>query len=184
LIRIPPSLSIGAVLLLATVSASCFNPVHSDDVAALGGEVAGVREGPTHRPGQPCLVCHGGKGPGSPEFEIAGTIYELRDSPSAPAEGVEIVITDSSTPPKSITLQSNRAGNFYLEKDRESFFYPLYVELDDARIKQELPLVPTAGIRNMRTAIGRNAGCAFCHVNGVNDADKKTHMPQVFLNTR
>lgn len=173
-----------AVVLAATVSASCFDPVHSDDVAALGPEVKGVREGPTHRPGQPCIVCHGGKGPGSPEFEIAGTIFDYRDPPSAPVEGVEVVITDSSTPPKSVTLQSNRAGNFYLDKDRETFFYPLHVELNDSRIKQELPLVPNAGIRSMVTPIGRNGGCAFCHVHNVNDADKKTHMPQVFLNTK
>ena len=32
-----------------------------------------------HRPGQPCLTCHGGKGPGHVEFSIAGTLYKYPD---------------------------------------------------------------------------------------------------------
>ena len=175
MIRAPHSLALAVVALSATVSASCFNPVHSDDVAALGGETAGVRTGPTHRPGQPCLVCHGGNGPGSPEFEIAGTIYEYRDVASGGVEGVEVKLTDVTG--KVVTLQSNRAGNFYLEKDRVSLYYPLSVELNDSRITDA-----PAGVKTMVTPVGRNGGCSFCHVNNLNPADKTTHMPHVYLN--
>ena len=177
MIRTPRSIAMAAVVLAAAISASCFNPVHSDDVAALGGETSGVREGPTHRPGQPCLVCHGSDGPGSPEFEIAGTIYEYRDVPSGGVGGVKVQISDSSNPPKTVTLESNRAGNFYLEKKRASFYYPLTVELSDSRI-----IDAPAGTKSMITPIGRRGDCSFCHVNNLNPADKTTHMPHVYLN--
>lgn len=178
MIRVPHSLAMVAVLFMATVSASCVDPVHSDDVAALGGEVSGVREGPTHRPGQPCLVCHGSKGPGSPEFEIAGTIYETPGD-SAPVEGVELIITDATG--KQIPMAaSNRAGNFYLEKDRQTVYYPLTVVLSS-------PLINPGGsshTKEMVTPIGRNGGCAFCHVHNIDPADKTTHMPHVYLNNQ
>ncbi len=174
----PRSLALAVVALAATLSTSCFDPVHADEVAALGDEVAGVRTGPTHRPGQPCLVCHGGKGPGSAEFEIAGTIYEYRDVPSGGVEGVAVRLTDVTG--KVVQLTSNRAGNFYLEKDRETLYYPLTVELNDSRITTK-----PVGVKSMITPIGRNAGCAFCHVNNLNSLKpevKTTHMPHVFLN--
>lgn len=167
-----------ALALGATITSSCFNPVHSDEVAALGDEVSGVGTGPTHRPGQPCLVCHGGTGPGSPEFEIAGTIYEYRDVPSGGVDGVAVRLTDVTG--KVVQLTSNRAGNFYLAKDRETLYYPLTVELNDSRI-----LAPPVGVKSMITTIGRNGGCAFCHVNNLNSLKpevKTTHMPHVFLN--
>ena len=166
-----------ALALGATITSSCFNPVHSDEVAALGDEVSGVRTGPTHRPGQPCLVCHGGSGPASPEFEIAGTLYEYRDVPSGGVEGVAVRLTDVTG--KVVQLTSNRAGNFYLEKDRETLYYPLMVELNDSRITDA-----PAGVKSMITTVGRNGGCAFCHVNNLKPADKTTHMPHVFLNAK
>ena len=185
MIRVPRSLVMTALVFAATVSASCFDPVHADDVAARGPEQSGVREGPTHRPGQPCLVCHGGSGPASAEFEIAGTIYELRESPSAPVADVTIVISDSSSPPKLVTLTSNQAGNFYLQKDRETLYYPLHIEIDDDRIKQDHPSTPLGGkIRSMVTPIGRNGGCAFCHVDNLDPTDSTTRMPHVFLNAK
>ena len=177
MIRTHRSLAVAAVALAATLSTSCFDPVHSDDVAALGDEAPLVRTGPTHRPGQPCLVCHGGKGPGSPEFEIAGTIYEYRDVPSGGVDQVTINITDVTG--KVVPLKSNRAGNFYLEKDRETLAYPLTVELNDSRIMDK-----PVGVKPMITTIGRRADCAFCHVNNLNPADKTTHMPHVFLNDK
>lgn len=175
--RTPRLFSMVALALGATITSSCFNPVHSDEVAALGDEVSGVPTGPTHRPGQPCLVCHGGSGPGSPEFEIAGTIYEYRDVPSGGVDGVMVTLTDVTG--KVVTRRSNRAGNFYLQKDSETLYYPLTVELVDTRIT-DMP----AGTKPMITTIGRNAGCAFCHVHNLKPADTTTHMPQVYLNVK
>lgn len=178
----PRSLALVAVALAATLSTSCFDPVHSDEVAALGDEVAGVRTGPTHRPGQPCLVCHGGKGPGSPEFEIAGTIYEYRSAASAGVDNVLVRLTDVTG--HVVRRRSNRAGNFYVEKDSETLYYPLTVELGED-VQGGDPRIKPSGTKSMMTPIGRNGGCAFCHVHNLDLADKNkatTHMPQVFLN--
>ena len=181
--RKPRSLALAVVALAATLSTSCFDPVHADEVAALGDEVAGVRTGPTHRPGQPCLVCHGGKGPGSPEFEIAGTIYEYRDVPSGGVDGITVRLTDVTG--HLVTCVSNRAGNFYVPKDSEgTLYYPLTVELGGPDGGGD-PRIKPSGVKSMITTIGRNAGCAFCHVNNLNSLKpevKTTHMPHVFLN--
>ena len=79
--RLGSSLS-SLLLPLAVVAAasggvlSCYDPVHDQEVAALGGEAPGVSPGPTHRPGQPCNVCHGGVGPANLRFSVAGTVYQ------------------------------------------------------------------------------------------------------------
>lgn len=162
-----------AALVVATATASCFDPVHSDAVDELGGETAGVPTGETHRPGQPCTTCHGGSGPASPELSVAGTIYDSRNSPTA-LSGVSIVLTDSSQPPQTRTEVSNAAGNFYIEQDRWSPTFPLFVTL---KFNGEE--------KKMLTRIGRNGGCAFCHYAPLKDRtagdNAPTHMPPVYM---
>ena len=162
-------ISVAVAMLGASGSASCFDPVHSDDVKALGGEVNGVSTGPRHRPGQPCLVCHGGHGPGSPEFSIAGTIYGVRADPEA-LPGVTVVLQDASGGPPHSVL-SNEAGNFYIAVDSWAPVFPISVTLQDARAEK-------GGVKEMVSTIGRNGSCAFCHYGGDNEP---THMPPVFL---
>ena len=70
LARLPVGLT-----LLATLAACDTDPVHSSAVDALGPEVAGVPKGPYHRAGQPCVTCHGGEGPASQQFVMAGTVF-------------------------------------------------------------------------------------------------------------
>src|SRR5450432_160855 len=50
----------GTVLVCALVG--CGDPVHDTAVSALGPEAPGVPKGPLHRPGQPCVLCHGPQG--------------------------------------------------------------------------------------------------------------------------
>lgn len=88
------------VRAFVVILAAACDPVRSDAVAALGGEAPGVPHGPTHRPGQPCLLGHS-------NFAVAGTVFTDvgrngacaschfdpagRDSPGhvfAPADGV------------------------------------------------------------------------------------------------
>ena len=67
-----------AAVLLAAAVVACVDESHELQVQALGGEAPGVSPGPLHRPGQPCLVCHGEPGPASHKFVMAGTVYAVQ----------------------------------------------------------------------------------------------------------
>jgi len=140
---------LGSVLVIAAFAA-CYDPVHSDDVAALGPEAPGVKEGPTHRPGQHCTTCHGGDGPGDPQWSVAGTVYAMKGQPD-PEVGATVTVTDARG--KSVQLITNEVGNFYVDIATFDPIYPLNVKIDAAG-------VPTV---HMETNIGRDGGCAACH---------------------
>jgi hypothetical protein len=148
------------VLLAVAMVASCSDPLHSDRVDALGPEASGVSPGPTHRPGQPCLTCHGGEGPGATEFAVAGTVYQTPDVGSPPAVNANVSLIDA--PPlggsldgtHTVTTVTNSAGNFYLAKSQYSPVFPLRVEVTIDGLAE-----PT----RMTTHIGRDGGCGSCH---------------------
>jgi hypothetical protein len=155
------------VVLGAIASASCIDPVRSDNVAALGPEAPGVPVGERHRPNQPCLTCHGGDGPGSPEFAIGGTINALRGK-VGPAAKVTVVLTDANGATKTKT--SNDVGNFYIETREWAPAYPVRVELQSGSTSKV-----------MKTLIGGSGSCAACHYGADNAPD---HMPPVFLRSQ
>jgi hypothetical protein len=154
-------LVLGLVALL--LGTSCLDPVHQDAVDELGPEAKGEEPGPTHRRGQPCLTCHGGKGPGSPEFSVAGTVYAVRGG-SDVAPGVTVVITDLDGRSKSVV--TNRAGNFFIEKEQWDPVFPLHVRLEGGDKPKE-----------MISRIGGNGSCASCH----RTTGDNRHMPAVYL---
>jgi hypothetical protein len=139
-------------ILLATTPAC--DPVGDDAVAALGPETPGVRPGPFHRPGQPCLVCHTGGLTSPPAFSVAGTIYQTPSSPIG-LEGATVSLTDS-TGSNFVTMASNVAGNFYVKPDDWNPVFPL---------SGVVVTSTTAGFAVMQSDIGRNGACASCHVN-------------------
>jgi hypothetical protein len=159
---------VAIAMLGASGSASCFDPAHSDEVDALGPERKGILPGPNHRPGQNCRTCHGGKGPGSPELSIAGTIYSARGV-QEPLSDVSIELMDATGARRAV--YSNEVGNFYLTSDRWSPTFPVFVSLRDPRADQN-------GVKEMVTPIGGDGGCARCHYGA---DDSPTHMPPVFL---
>jgi hypothetical protein len=135
--------------------ASCGDPVHDDDVASLGPEDPKVLPGPLHRPGQPCLVCHGGRGPAKASFSMAGTIYQaLQDAngnPSRlPLEGAVVALTDATAKKHSET--TNAAGNFLVHADDFTPSYPVHVQISF-----------NGTSASMSTHIGRDGSCAGCH---------------------
>jgi hypothetical protein len=152
-------------------SSSCANPVHSDAVDAQGGEAPGVREGPTHRPGQPCLVCHGGDGPG-PDFSFGGTIYATRAGKEA-LPGVTVVLRDATGTERRET--TNEVGNFYITKDTWSPTMPVLVRLEYT------PRGQKTITSEMVSRVGGNGGCAYCHFDPDNTA---THMPHVYMSEK
>lgn len=158
-----------AAVLIATASSSCVDPTHASGVDELGPEAPGVPEGPLHRPGQPCLACHDGRGPGESELSIGGTIYAARTE-SAPLAGAQVTIQDATGARRVVT--TNEAGNFYIEKKSWAPAYPLFVRIDFGDEKKV-----------MQTRIGQNGGCAFCHY-GPRPKGDPVHMPPVFLEDR
>jgi hypothetical protein len=144
------ALAAGSVATLA-----CGNPVHDDVVAALGPENPNVPPGPLHRPGQPCLACHGGEGPASLQFSVGGTVYAVRGQ-SRPAIGPCVQIEDiegrywTSAP-------ANTVGNFFVN---ESDFAPNFP------IRMALVSCDTGSIfQQMQTLSARDGSCADCHSN-------------------
>jgi hypothetical protein len=128
---------------------SCVDPTHDAQVQALGGEAPGVPHGPLHRPGQPCLVCHGEEGPASQKFVMAGTVYATQGQ-GAPADGVQVLIEDVNGSFFAVT--TNQVGNFYISTAQWSPTWPAQVQISKGMSMQQ-----------MLTHIGRDGSCADCH---------------------
>jgi hypothetical protein len=140
---------VASVVLAAALLPGCFDPVHDERVDALGPEAPGVERGPWHRPGQPCTVCHGGKGPGSPTFDLAGTAFE-RPGDRVPLVGGTIRLVDGAG--RSLAVDTNEAGNFWVSESELTLSFPLWVSVEYG-----------ATVIEMRTPIFRARSCADCH---------------------
>lgn len=150
------SLALGAI--------ACGNPVPDAKIDALGPEIDGVKPGPYHRPGQPCVLCHGPYHGSSPELSVAGTVF-AHDTADAnariPVNNVTVTITDSFSDTR--TVQTNCAGNFFIKHDDWQPGFPLAV-----RINCPPPPKQEAQSQSMSTRIGRDGSCGSCHVGGRN----------------
>ena len=142
--------------LAAALAWACGDPVHDTRVDSLGGEQGSA--GPTPRPGQPCLACHGGDGPAGAELAIAGTIFQSAAPSSPPVVGATVTVFDATQvadggAPHSAT--TNGAGNFYFRKSDWSPVYPLH------DISVSFPGIASPTL--MGTTVGRDGSCATCH---------------------
>jgi hypothetical protein len=143
--RLAAAIASGAIL----ATAHC-DPVRSDAIDALGGEVPGVRQGPLHRPGQPCVLCHDGS-VGAPEgFSVAGTVF-LAPGDRTPVTGALVVLVDSTG--SSFDVLTNAAGNFYVLPRQWTPRYPMTVSVTP---RERKALV-------MQTLIHTDGSCAGCH---------------------
>lgn len=148
--RVLPLAALAGVAMMASfIATGCADPTHDQAVAALGGEASGVPVGPLHRPDQPCVTCHGDVGPGSPEFSVAGTVYELFRE-DTPAVGATVLIEDVTG--RTFSATTNAAGNFYV---RRADWVPTY----PTQMKVTLGTVS----KKMTTHVGRAGSCADCH---------------------
>ncbi len=138
-----------ASLTLMAWLTACGDPVHVQQLVTLGSEESGVPEGPLHRPGQPCAVCHGERGPAERSFVLSGTVYRTPTG-RLPLPGVSVRLLDASGAERSV--ETNCAGNFYLTAEELAPVYPLWVKLEygDAAVE-------------MRSPISRERSCAACH---------------------
>ncbi len=121
-----------------------------------------------HRPGQPCLLCHGADGLiNVPEFAVAGTVYDrIEADEDSGIEGAEVHITDAAG--RSFSARTNSVGNFMVAVDGDvsapvqrergwldvpfSPRYPLFVRITYQDVEQV-----------METPIWRSGSCATCH---------------------
>jgi len=144
-----------AVLGAACLGAlSCYDPVHDQEVAALGPEAPGVSPGPLHRPGQPCNVCHGGVGPANLRFSVAGTVYLYAlGSPVPAAVNAEVQLEDVTG--RSWHSTTNSAGNFYVLQSDWAPISPMSVPA----------VIDSTGkiTQTMSTLDNREGSCAGCH---------------------
>jgi|CZKU01.1.fsa_nt_gi hypothetical protein len=138
-----------ATALAMVGASSCIDASHDDQVQALGGEAPGVQKGPNHRPGQPCLVCHGGLGPASARFVMAGTVYAVQGETN-PSSGARVHIEDANG--AFYTAITNRVGNFYITPAQWAPPLPATVQVTQGQNSQQ-----------MQTNIGRDGSCAACH---------------------
>jgi hypothetical protein len=138
------------VALVAPLAlAACVDATHDEQVQALGGETPGVERGPLHRPGEPCLTCHGGIGPASHQFSVAGTVYIVRGG-SDPGVGAQVQIEDITG--TFFTATTNAAGNFYVPVEVWQPTYPTQLQVSLGGLSEQ-----------MNTHVGRDGSCAGCH---------------------
>lgn len=141
-------LAVLAALALSAASLSCrYDPVPQEIIDDLGPE-QGTADA-NHRPGQPCVVCHGPYGGVAPQMAFGGTLYAFDPDNNVivPAPGVNVTVFDSAG--DSRIACSGPSGNFYLEQQNwVDVAYPLKVR---------------AGSVPMTSLIGRDASCGGCH---------------------
>lgn len=143
--------------------AGCHDPLHDQTVEALGPEVSGVPAGPLHRPGQPCVLCHDGRGPGNMVLSLAGTIYQVKDQPEPLVDAV-VHVADSGG--RRSVAGTNCAGNFFIQSADFEPQFPAWVWVEFGGA-----LVP------MNSPIFREGSCAVCHA----DPAGSRSAGQVFL---
>ena len=135
------------------------DPVHDAEVAALGNEVPGVPQGPYHRAGQPCTVCHGPEGPASTQFVLAGTVFDSAAAVNgAPGNlvgigNVQVLVVDDNKTSPTTTPVTNCVGNFYITADQWTPAFPVNVGLS-----------ADGTMATMLTQISRATSCAECHL--------------------
>ena len=139
-----------AILAMSCLLSACLaDPVPDAEIAALPDD--GVHNGPTHRGGQPCLLCHSDEGGRHPAFSVAGTVYQKLGN-KVPMEGVVVHVTDATG--ASQDLVSNCAGNFYMDETVWTPTFPFWVSLTNPADGTSIP---------MMTKVGRDGACAMCH---------------------
>ena len=146
-----PAAAIGAALA-ALGAVACVDASHDAQVAALGGEPNGSPS-PTHRPGQPCNVCHGGQGPAKLQFSVAGTVTLYASDYSTPAQNAVVQIQDATGSYWHVT--TNPAGNFFILQSDWAPVFPIEcTSLKDSQGN---------GKQSMISLDNRDGSCNGCH---------------------
>src|SRR5215218_7977218 len=88
-------LVLAAALFPAALLSCRYDPVPQSIIDGLGPETG--EPGPEHRPGQPCLACHGSYAGTSPQMVFGGTVFTTSDKNEIiAASGVPVSVYDSA----------------------------------------------------------------------------------------
>jgi len=158
--------SIVLVFLVALLPACGADPVQDHLVDSLGGEAPGVPTGPLHRPGQPCLACHGHYGPANSQFSFGGTVYQDLAS-QKPLVDALVHLVDSKG--REFDAGVNCAGNFFVQKADYDPAFPVGVMIQFGSFNG-MPFT-----KAMDSPIYREGSCAMCHV-GAGNSDTTSHI--------
>lgn len=160
--------SIGVAALAVALSSlyGCLAESPEERLRAAQGEASDGDE--EHRPGQPCLACHGADyHPGDEVFVLAGTIYETADdADDSGLEGAEVAFVDALN--REFTAATNRVGNFMIQVEPD-----LGAPWQRSHGRLEIPWEPAFPLtvavvyrgedRSMESQIWRDGSCASCH---------------------
>ena len=157
------------ILSLAASASACLAEAPQLDEPSVQGD---YEDGDVyHRPGQPCVLCHGDGffpiPPGEVVFEVGGTVYDgIADAEDDGLAGVEVEITDDTG--LVVTAMTNRAGNFMVSVDAD--------RATGTQIKRGWVTVPASLVfplrarirkdgeeQEMRTNVWRSGSCGHCH---------------------
>jgi hypothetical protein len=139
-----------ALAVSGALAGAC-DPVHDDQVSALGNDPTGQRNGQFHRAGQPCCACHttSGIGGGPRDFSVAGTLF-LRASDTQGLAGAQVTLT--STGGATYVTTTNQVGNFFIPRSEWQPVFPMGVTV-----------TYQGSTAVMQTHVGREGSCAGCH---------------------
>jgi hypothetical protein len=150
---------LAVVAVVAWPLAACGDPVRQSALDALGGETNGVPKGPLHRGGQPCLLCHGGEGPGNTVFSLAGTVYQT-PSTKIPLANALVKVIDATG--KEHEAGTNCAGNFFIMRADYEPSYPVWTKLEYG-----FTVLPSGAHQPISQPMGspiyREGSCGKCH---------------------
>jgi hypothetical protein len=148
---------------LVLLAAGCGNRAVDERIAALGEEKANVPPSEFHRPGQPCVLCHGEYLREPPIMTVAGTIHAFPATENPlPVKGVTVRLTDAFG--DQFEKGTNCAGNFFITPEEWKPAFPLRAEI-------EYPVPESLDSTKrvvMSTRISRDGSCAGCHVGAPN----------------
>ena len=152
--------------MLLVLATSCIGTTPEERLRADQGNYDDGDE--EHRPGQPCLVCHGADyNPGGPVFVVAGTVFaDPLDDDENGLEGAQVHITDAEG--RTFTAETNTAGNFMVQVESG-----LSSPQQGRRGRLRIPYTPTFPLRaevefegasqEMESRIWKDGSCASCH---------------------
>ena len=149
------ALSISTCLLALLLG--CDSPVNDERIECLGGEQPEVPPSEFHRPGQPCVTCHGEYAADSPILAVGGTIMSTPFNP-VPVQGVLVRLTDAKG--TVVEKTTNCIGNFQVLADEWTPAFPLRAEIECPTGDEDKPIRRFV----MGTRITRDGSCAGCHI--------------------